>query len=51
MELFGVDPDSREFLNVRAGLSGAKRAMMGENYGCTTYKGWQVIPTDNDKQL
>lgn len=51
LELFGVDPDSREFLNVRAGLSGAKRAMVGKNYGCTTYKGWQVIPTDNDKQL
>lgn len=47
-ELFGCDPDSREYNNVRSGLSGAKRAMLGKNYPCCTYKGWQVIPTDND---
>lgn len=47
-ELFGIKPDCREFLNVRSGLSGAKRAMMGGKYGSTTYKGWQVIPTERD---
>lgn len=48
-ELFGVEPDSREFNNVRAGLSGAKRAAMGKkSYRCYTYKGWQVVPTEND---
>lgn len=49
-ELFGCEPDSREYLNARSGLSGAKRAAMGKNYGCCTYKGWQVIPTDADRQ-
>lgn len=48
LELFGCEPDSREYRNARSGLVGAKRAMMGKNYGCCTYKGWQVIPTDND---
>lgn len=43
-ELFGCEPDSREFLNVRSGLSGAKRAMQGGTYGCCTYKGWKVFP-------
>lgn len=43
-ELFGCDPDSREFTNVRTGISGAKRAMLGGKYGCCTYKGWKVIP-------
>lgn len=48
-ELFGCEPDSREFINVRAGLSGAKRATMGKSsYRCTTYKGWRVIPTEGD---
>lgn len=45
---FGCKPDSREFKNASSGLSGAKRAAMGKNYGCCTYKGWQVIPTDED---
>lgn len=48
-ELFGCEPDSREYLNARSGLSGAKRAMLGKNYGSCTYKGWQVIPTEHDK--
>ena len=47
---FGCEPDSREFNNVRSGLSGAKRAMLGGNYGCTTYKGWQVVPTESDQK-
>ena len=47
-ELFGIEPDSREFLSARSGLSGAKRAMLGGRYGCTTYKGWRVIPTEED---
>lgn len=46
--LFGCEPDSKEYNNVRSGLSGAKRATLGGNYGCCTYKGWQVIPTDDD---
>ena len=48
-ELFGVEPDSRGFLNARSGLSGAKRAMLGGKYGCTTYKGWKVMPTETDR--
>lgn len=47
-ELFGCKPDSHECKNVESGLRGAKRAMLGKNYGCCTYKGWQVIPTDDD---
>ena len=47
-ELFGCDPDSREFNNVRSGLSGAKRAeQVSGRYRCCTYKGWRVL-TDND---
>lgn len=47
-ELFGCEPDSREYLNVRSGLSGAKRATLGKNHPCCTYKGWQVVPTIDD---
>nr|DAO27627.1 MAG TPA: C2H2 type zinc-finger protein [Caudoviricetes sp.] len=47
-KLFGCVPDSKEFKNVSTGLSGAKRAMLGRNYGCCTYKGWKVIPTEHD---
>ncbi len=43
-ELFGCEPDSREWQNARSGLSGAKRAALGKKYGSLTYKGWQVIP-------
>ena len=49
LELFGCIPDSKEFNNVRSGLSNAKRAMLGKKYPCCTYKGWQVIPTEDDK--
>lgn len=50
-ELFGCEPDSREFRNVRSGLSGAKRGALGKNYPCTTYKGWQVIPTADELKV
>lgn len=49
LELFGCEPDSRDFNNIRAGLCNAKRAMLGKKYPCSTYKGWQVIPTESDK--
>lgn len=48
-ELFGCEPDSREFDNVRSGLSGAKRAMLGGTYNSTTYKGWQCLPTKENQ--
>ena len=47
---FGCEPDSRGFENARSGLSGAKRALLGGKYNSTTYKGWQVLPTDDDKK-
>lgn len=48
LDLFGCEPDSREFNNVRSGLSNAKRAALGKKYPCCTYKGWKVIPTGYD---
>ena len=47
-KVFGCAPDSKEFKNVSTGLAGAKRAMLGKNYRCCTYKGWKVIPTEHD---
>lgn len=47
-ELFGCEPDSREFRNVISGLCGAKRAMLGKKHPACTYKGWRVIPTKKD---
>lgn len=51
-EMFGVEPDTREFKNVISGLSRVKRAMLGKigdgQRPCATYKGWSVIPTDSD---
>lgn len=49
-ELFGCLPDSKQFKNTRSGLAGAKRAMLGGTYTSTTYKGWQVIPTESDRR-
>lgn len=49
-ELFGCEPDTREFNNVRSGLCNAKQSTLGGTYRCTTYKGWQVLPTDQDKE-
>lgn len=46
---FGCEPDSAQYKNVRSGLSGAKRAMLGGKYGCTTYKGWQALPVEGEK--
>lgn len=51
LELFGCEPDGREYNNVRAGLSGAKRAALGKKYPCSTYKGWRVIPTEQEKTV
>lgn len=52
-ELFGCEPDSKQFNNVRSGLANAKRAMLGKispnQRPCCTYKGWQVIPTESDE--
>lgn len=52
-KLFGCEPDSREFRNIRSGISGAKRAMLGKispgQRPCCTYKGWRVIPTEADE--
>lgn len=50
-ELFGIEPDTREFKNVSSGLCNSKRASLGGRYGSTTYKGWQVLPTDDDKKI
>lgn len=51
-ELFGVEPESKQYENIISGLSRTKRSMLGTlpqnqrpNY---TYKGWRVIPTSND---
>lgn len=53
-ELFGCEPDSREFINAASGLRGAKRAMLGkvskDQRPCCTYKGWRVIPTEDDNK-
>ena len=52
-QLFNVDPDTRQFNNVIYGLSRVKKSMLGtlppgQRPGYT-YKGWQVIPTNDDK--
>lgn len=50
LELFGCQPDSKEFKNVKSGLCNAKRAALGGSYNCVTYKGWKVIPTESDNR-
>ena len=47
-EHFGCEPYAREFYNVYSGLRNAKRSMLGGNYRTPTYKGWKVIPTEED---
>lgn len=47
-EFFGCEPDSRGYINAGAGLRNAKRAMLGGKYPCCTYKGWRVIPVEED---
>ena len=53
-EFFGCEPDSRGFMNAASGLRHAKRAVMGKasknQRPCGTYKGWQVVPTDDDAE-
>lgn len=53
-EFFGCEPDSRGYANARSGLCNAKRAALGKisdgQRPCCTYKGWQVIPVDEDPQ-
>ena len=51
-KFFDVDPDTKEFSNVISGLSRVKRSMMGtlppgQRPGYS-YKGWRVVPTDDD---
>ncbi len=46
--MFGYEPDSRQFNSVRSGLAGAKCGSIGKGSKCCTYKGWQVLPADND---
>lgn len=49
---FGVEADSQQFYNIIAGLSRAKRSMLGKitykQRPGYTYKGWRVIPTEHD---
>ena len=50
---FDADPDSKQFFNIIAGLSRVKRSILGtlpegQRPGYR-YKGWSVIPTDDDK--
>lgn len=51
---FGVEPDSKQFFNVIAGMSRVKRSMLGKlPHGQRpgyTYKGWRVIPTEYDEK-
>lgn len=48
-ELFGCEPDSREFHNIRAVLCNAKAAASGRGkYPCTTYRGWRCLPIDDN---
>lgn len=51
---FGVEPGSKQFFNIIAGLSRVKRSVLGtlpegQRPGYS-YKGWSVIPTEDDKQ-
>lgn len=48
-ELFGCEPDTKEFKAVQCGICNAKRAMLGKTNLPCTYKGWRVIPTEKDE--
>lgn len=52
---FGVEPDSKEFLNIIAGLSRIRRSVFGAlpegQRAGNSYKGWRVIPPDEDEEL
>lgn len=46
-ELFGCEPDSAEFHNIRAGLCNAKCAASGRGkYPSCTYRGWRCLPVE-----
>ena len=53
-ELFGFEPDSKQFYNAVSGLERVKRSMLGKlpdgQRPGYSYKGWRVIPTDIDYQ-
>lgn len=53
-ELFGFDPGSKQFYNAVAGLERVKRSMLGKlserQRPGYSYKGWKVIPTDDDNK-
>ena len=48
-ELFGCEPDTKEYKAVASGIAGAKRAMLGKTNMPCTYKDWRVIPTESDE--
>lgn len=51
-QLFGVEPDTRQFENIIYGLSRVKKSMLGTlppgKRPAYTYKGWRVISIDED---
>ena len=51
-QFFGVEPDTKQFDNVVSGLSRTKKSVLGTlppgQRPAYTYKGWKVIPTDDD---
>ena len=51
---FDVEPDSKQFFNIIAGLSRVKRSVLGTlpegQHPACRYKGWSVIPTDDDRK-
>lgn len=51
---FGIDPDSKDYINTISGLSRVKKSVLGtlppgQRPGYT-HKGWQVIPTRADER-
>lgn len=51
-ELFGIEQDEKEIKKIANGFRMAKRATLGKikksQRPCCTYKGWEVIPTNDD---
>lgn len=47
-ELFGCDPDSDGMYKIYTGIAKAKQNYFVTKPGKGTYKGWQVIPTEED---
>ena len=50
-ELFGIQPDTREYNSVRSGICGVRSHLLGrkKGRGASTYKGWEVIIEDDKK--